>query len=131
MSARVYGQRELVATTAFDAAEFVLRRALRLSSPSARRRGIFGLGRTIGPVVYIDERPAPFGLAQLRWYRPDDFHLIEIYGGGREIRAYTPRYIERLARGEASFALIPVGLPLRQASSARWGLAGRSTFLGR
>ena len=129
ISVRVYEERELLSTTAFDAEEFVRRRALWPARPG----GFFGLARTASSAVYIDERLAPFGLSQLGFYRPDDFHLIEVYGGGREVRAYTPQYIERLARGEASFALIPIGLPLRRFnnSSVRWGLGGQPTFLGR
>ena len=62
--------------------------------------GFLGLTRSSGPVVYIDERRAAFGLSQLRVYRPEDFYLIEVYSGGRIIRAYTPTFIERMARGE-------------------------------
>lgn len=115
-SVRAYEQSELITTSAFDALEFVTRREVRLRVGSLRSGtcylvalgkqrcraggGLFGITRPRGTIVYIDERRAPFGLSQLQLYRPSDFYLIEVYGGGREIRAYTPFFIERMARGE-------------------------------
>ncbi len=116
VSVLAYDQRELRATAAFDAAEFVFRRSPRLllrGYPSWRTRssifpvGSFGFEWSRGPVVFIDERPVPFGMLQLGSYQPDDFYLIEVYGGGRLIRAYTEAFIERLARGETR-ALRPI-----------------------
>lgn len=116
VSVQSYDQHQLRTTAAFDAAEFVFRRSYRLvlrGYPSWRARsgifpvGSFGFEWTRGPAVFIDERPAPFGMLQLEVYRPDDFYLIEIYGGGRLIRAYTEGFVERLARGEAR-VLLPV-----------------------
>ena len=48
--------------------------------------------------VYIDEQPAPDGLAQLANYPVNEFYLVEIYGRGSQIRAYTPAFIESAAR---------------------------------
>ncbi len=131
VSVLAYNQRELRATAAYDAAEFVVRRSPRLELrryPSWRVRsgayrypfhdtptwslatvpvGGFGFEWSRGPAVLIDERPVPLGLLHLEIYRPDDFYLIEVYGGGRLIRAYTEAFIERLARGETR-ALLPV-----------------------
>jgi hypothetical protein len=108
LSVQTYEARELRASRAFDAAEFLRRRSLRLTSLT-RRGGILGLTRTARTLVYIDERPAAFGIVQLEFYRPDDFYLIEVYGGS-EIHAYTPAFIERMARGEG-LPLMPVNLP--------------------
>lgn len=51
--------------------------------------------------VFIDERPAIGGMEELELYDPSDFHTVEIYGGGRMIRAYTMWYMENMARRRA------------------------------
>lgn len=130
-SVQAYSQRELRMTSSFDALEFITRRSPGLSQRFARglnchllapggsrcrggagRLGVLGLTRSTGPIVYIDERRAVFGISQLEVYRPDDFHLIEVYGGGRIIRAYTPHFIERMARGEARMLRPVTGMGL-------------------
>ncbi len=54
-------------------------------------------GRVISPTVYIDERRA-FGLSELEMYNPRDLFLIEVYGGGSHIRAYTTWFVDREGR---------------------------------
>ncbi len=49
-------------------------------------------GQWIEPQVWIDERPA-FG-DELTAYAPADLFLVEVYGRGRMIRAYTTWWIE-------------------------------------
>lgn len=61
-------------------------------------------GRPVRPTVYIDENPS-FGFVELNTYHPADLHTIEVIGH-RMIRVYTVRFMERLARGQAS--LFPV-----------------------
>lgn len=51
-------------------------------------------GRAIAPEVIIDERPAVGGLTELEVFSPGDLYLIEVYSGGRQIRAYTTSFIE-------------------------------------
>ncbi len=63
-------------------------------------------GREVRPTVYIDEIPVPQGLDQLLTYRPWELHLIEVYQGGRHIRAYTHQFMERVA--ERPMALLPI-----------------------
>ena len=54
-------------------------------------------GRAQPVSVYIDEAPVFAGLDQLDAYLPGDLYLLEIYGRGRHIRAYTHGFIERAA----------------------------------
>lgn len=54
-------------------------------------------GRTVAPVVYIDEFPAIAGLDQLAAYQPHELFMVEVYGRGRHIRAYTSWFMERAA----------------------------------
>lgn len=61
-------------------------------------------GRPVAPVVYIDERPA-FGLEELEAHPIETLQLIEVIGH-RMIRAYTLRFMERLALGKEQLAAV-------------------------
>jgi hypothetical protein len=54
-------------------------------------------GRSVEPVIYVDEVQLLGGLDYLETFRPWDFHMIEVFAGGGHIRAYTPRFMERAA----------------------------------
>jgi hypothetical protein len=61
-------------------------------------------GRPVAPVVYIDERLA-FGLDELNAHPIESFQRIEIIGH-QMIRAYTVRFMERLALGKEQLATV-------------------------
>lgn len=105
-----YDRGDLTTTSAIDALEFIEYRAAVYMTPCNGRRGdrcLFVRGRVVEPVVYVDEQPLLGGLAYLETFRPWDFHMIEVYAGGRHIRAYTPQYMERAAETR----LVPLALP--------------------
>jgi hypothetical protein len=56
--------------------------------------------------VYIDERQATGGLAELEALPAQEIYLIESFDGGRMVRVYTVDFAERLARGQAE--LLPL-----------------------
>jgi hypothetical protein len=64
-------------------------------------------GRVVEPIVYIDEIPVLGGLDQLESFAPWDLYMVEIYGGGRHIRAYTPQFMKMAAEQR----LVPIALP--------------------
>jgi hypothetical protein len=104
-----YDRADLATSTARDALEFIEFRSAVWSTPCNGRRGdrcLFVRGRLVEPVVYVDEMPLLGGLAYLETLRPWELQMIEVYGGGRHIRAYTPAFMERAARtGLAPLAL--------------------------
>lgn len=55
-------------------------------------------GRVSRVRLFIDENLAVAGLAELNTYRPQDFYMMEVFGGGAMVRAYTLAYMERAAR---------------------------------
>ena len=55
-------------------------------------------GRAVEPTVYLDEMPLPGGLDYLSVVAPQELEMLEIFGRGRHIRAYTARYMERAAK---------------------------------
>ena len=113
VSVRNFGQNRLLRTTARNMSEFLrLDAALPRTSCGFRRQGevcYFIRGRVTTPRVYIDEAPMIGGITMLETYRPDELYSVEFYQGGREIRAYTHQFMERMARRPV--ALIPIELP--------------------
>ncbi|HSG07104.1 MAG TPA: carboxypeptidase-like regulatory domain-containing protein [Longimicrobiales bacterium] len=54
-------------------------------------------GRVTEPVVWVDENPVFGGLEYLASMAPHELYMVEVYGNGRGIRAYTPQFMERAA----------------------------------
>lgn len=110
-SSRAFEQDRLMRSAAFDMAEFLLLEGsfTPVGCPSRRFGGLCILrrGQAVEPRVYIDEAPIPGGLEQLASYQPHDLYLVEVYGQGLEIRAYTHLFMERMAR--RPMALVPIG----------------------
>lgn len=61
-------------------------------------------GRMVQPTVYIDEMRVLGGLDFLYGYHPSDLYMVEVYGRGLQIRAYTLQFME----SAASRRLMPV-----------------------
>lgn len=96
-----YDAADLTSSSATTALEFVEYRVGAFLTQCNGRRGntcIFTRGRTVEPVVYLDEAPLLAGLDYLESFAPWEFHMIEVYGGGRHIRLYSPEFIERAAK---------------------------------
>jgi carboxypeptidase-like protein len=58
---------------------------------------VFVRGGAVEPVIYVDEVRVLGGLDYLASFAPWDFYMVEIYGRGRHIRAYTPQFMKRAA----------------------------------
>ena len=56
----------------------------------------------------MDEAVAFGGLDELESYAVSDIYLMEVYSRGTEIRVYTNRFMERMAR--KPIMLIPLNL---------------------
>jgi hypothetical protein len=110
-STRAFEQDRLLRTGAVDMVEFLQFDASLMVVPCGMgvrsSRCLIRRGRVVEPRVYIDEMPAFGALDQLESYRPHELYLVEVYSRGQEIRAYTHRFMERMAR--RPMALIPFG----------------------
>ena len=99
-SVRAFDVADLSTTTQQTALEFV---ALRTGTWTTRCSGrysdtcLYVRGRAVEPRVYIDEAPVLGGLEYLSHFAPHELYMIEIYGGGQHIRAYTPQFMQRAA----------------------------------
>jgi len=96
-----YDAPDLQVGAAQTAMEFVRNRT---NSSFLPCRGAFGgtclwvRGELTQPTVYVDEMPIMGGLEYLDTFAPYDLYMIEIYGRGQHIRAYTHHYMERVAK---------------------------------
>lgn len=110
---RAYGEDRLNRSASRDVFDFLRNEAaVMFTSCPPRQLASYCLvrrGQVIQPKVFIDEMPIFCGLDVLITYQPQDLYLIEVYGGGAQIRAYTHGYVERVARRPQQ--LIPADLP--------------------
>jgi hypothetical protein len=109
-SSRAFEQERLVRSGARDFLEFLLVEASLRTQPCGRRASgaqcVRRRGGLVQPRVYLDEMPIIGGLDHLASYQPYDLYLVEVYGAGVEIRAYTHFFMERMARRPV--ALMPI-----------------------
>ena len=49
-------------------------------------------------MIVIDEIPILGGMDYLAAIAPHELHMVEVYGHGRHIRAYTTRFMARAAK---------------------------------
>jgi hypothetical protein len=97
---RWYDRGALASSAQPSALDFVRTRA---GVPTVHCRGRWGddcfivRGRVIEPTVWIDEAPVIGGLNYLNVIRPHELYMVEVYGGGRQIRAYTTQFMARAA----------------------------------
>jgi hypothetical protein len=99
ISAFAYDAGDLATATERTALDFVRFRTMGMTQCNGRwgNTCLWVRGRAIEPTVYIDEMPLLGGLTYLETFAPWEFHMIEIYGQGRHIRAYTPQFMKRAA----------------------------------
>jgi hypothetical protein len=98
---RAFDAADLSSTAQETALDFVTLRAGTWVTPCAGRYGdscIYLRGRNVEPTVYVDEMPVLGGLEYLAAIPPYELYMIEVYGNGRHIRAYTPQFMERAAK---------------------------------
>ncbi len=95
-----FDQHELARSSSTSAAEMLEERipVQRTQCNDGGFECVFSRGGRIRPIVCIDETPMIDGWNALAAYRPQDFHMIEVYGRGGLVRAYTHFFMERAAR---------------------------------
>lgn len=100
-SVRWYDHDDLATSTLHSALDFVAVRAglFRVRCSGAFTNECFMVrGRPVEPRVYVDEVPVFGGTEYLASMRPHELYMVEVFGNGRHIRAYTPQFMERAAK---------------------------------
>lgn len=95
---RVYDQEDLASSHYWTAAEFVEASPGVFGTQCGVNRCVYRFGRVIRPTVYLDEFRLIGGLSGLQTLVTSQLYMIEIYGRGTHIRAYTHGFMERAAR---------------------------------
>jgi len=113
-SVRAFDRRDLLSSSTRDVAEYLQSRVGRPIRECPVRSGFgsmctFRRGRMMPVQVYIDEMPTFGGLIELESYRPQELFLIEVYGGGSQIRIYTTRFMDQIVRSGRLLTPIPIG----------------------
>lgn len=105
-SVRAFERSQLLGTAAPDALAFVSERTGLTPIPCPGRLLTVDCawvrGRQEQVRVYIDDAPTAGGLDHLRMYQPHELYLVEVFSGGRQIRAYTNWYVELAGRGRVT-----------------------------
>jgi hypothetical protein len=105
-----YDRADLVTTKQRTALDFIAQRlgSTRELCTSARGGDICLRlrGRTVEPTVWVDEAPVMGGRSYLEAIPPYELQMIEVYGHGRHVRAYTPAFMARAAE----IRLTPIAL---------------------
>lgn len=101
-SVRAWGRKDLATSNLATMREFI-RGPMGLSTvpcPVSAMSDIciLRLNYVFQPTVYIDEMPVMDGLRDLETYAPSDLYMIESYGHGAEIRAYTMGFMAHAAK---------------------------------
>jgi hypothetical protein len=113
---RTYDENKFRRTGASDMYGFLKYEVFPTFSSLRRRSGLWGVAPdpTCPAGVYIDDQYIMGGLDVLSFYHPSQLYLLEVFGPGGQIRAYTHDYIESQAgrpRMLEPADLPPPGLP--------------------
>ena len=97
-----FDREDLATTSQRTVLDFVAQRVGTSREPCISARGgdvcLRVRGRTVESSVYVDEAPVIGGLSYLDILPPYELQMVEVFGNGRHIRAYTTRFMERAAK---------------------------------
>ncbi len=96
-SIQVYDQEELASSQYWTVAEFVDSLPGVFIARCGFNPCIYYRGRVVRPRVYLDESPLIGGWSMLHTVPTSQLYMIEVYGRGTHIRAYTHGFMERAA----------------------------------
>jgi hypothetical protein len=98
-SSWAFTRKDLLTQSALDALTFIKTRTpARLFPCSLTAECVVWQGRAWPVTVWVDEMPFLGGLDYLRSHQPYDLQRIEVFGGGRQVRVYTAKYLTRVGK---------------------------------
>ena len=101
ISVRAFDQEDLANSFHWSLASFLASRAAsvfpcrnpRLFSDAC----VWARGREMSAAIYVDEAPIMGGWMYFESISPHELYMVEVYGRGRQIRAYTHAFMKRAA----------------------------------
>lgn len=103
-SVRSYDENVLASSTQWSVADFIDSRPGIVTAPCGIERCVYSRGAMVRPRVYFDEFPLIGGWLELETIPTSQVFMLEVYGRGRHIRAYSHAFMERAAK----IRLLPV-----------------------
>ena len=94
---RTYDEEDLASSVYWSAADFVDSSTGIMTAPCGITRCVYSRGRMISPTVYLDEFPLVGGWVELESIPTSQLFMVEVYGWGRHIRAYSHGFMKRAA----------------------------------
>ena len=95
---RTYDEEELASSSYWSAADFIDSRPGIMIGPCRFRACVQVRGGRVESDIYLDEMPLIGGWAELESIPTAQLYMVEVYGRGRHIRAYSHAFMQRAAR---------------------------------
>lgn len=95
---RTFDQAAIARSGQWAAGDFVVSRAGVFMAPCGAGRCVFYRGTRVSPMVYLDEVPLVGGWSHFETLPTSLLYMVEVYGKGTHIRAYTHAFMERAAQ---------------------------------
>ena len=95
---QTYGEEQLAASSYWSAAEFIDSRPGIMAGPCRFRACAHVRGGTVESDIYLDEMPLIGGWAALEAIPTAQLYMVEVYGRGRHVRAYSHSFMQRAAK---------------------------------
>ncbi len=97
-SVRAYDEEVLASSLYWSVADFIDSRPGIVTVPCGIERCVYSRGTMVRPRVYFDEFPLIGGWIELESIPTDQVFMVEVYGRGRHIRAYSHAFMARAAK---------------------------------
>lgn len=97
-SVRAYDEEDLIASGYWSAADFLDSRPGIMAMPCGIRMCVYARGSRVEPQIYLDEMPLIGGWVELQSIPTSHLYMIEVFGRGRHIRAYSHSFMQRASR---------------------------------
>lgn len=95
---RSYDEEELAGSSYWSVADFIDSRPGIMAGPCRFRACVHVRGGRVESDIYLDEMPLIGGWAALESIPTAQLYMVEIYGRGRHIRAYSHSFMQRAAK---------------------------------
>jgi len=95
---QTYNEEELAGGGHLSVADFIDSRPGIMAAPCRFRTCVYVRGGTVESDIYLDEMPLMGGWAELESIPTAQLYMVEVYGRGRHIRAYSHAFMERAAK---------------------------------
>ena len=97
-SVRSYDEEELASSSYWSVADFLDSRPGIMAVPCGIQTCVYSRGARTQPQVYLDEMPLFGGWVGLVSIPASQLYMVEVYGRGRHIRAYSHAFMQRASK---------------------------------